>query len=255
MSEAIGEKFVERTKYRHMAGLSEQERGVAPPPVETARRDDAQTLDLPSPHLARPPATDFAGLVERRTSVRRYADAPICQDTLSYLLWCTQGVKAVREKGMATFGTRATFRMVPSAGARHALETYLLANRVDGLNPGLYHYLPLRHQIEEVPTAPDLAAAVSQACLGQRFILAAAVTFIWTAFAPRMCWRYKARGYRYLFLDAGHVCQNLYLAAESVGCGVCAVGAFDDDAMNALLAVDGRDEFVIYLATVGRKPS
>jgi SagB-type dehydrogenase family enzyme len=68
-----------------------------------------------------------------------------------------------------------------------------------------------------------------------------------------MKWRYGERGYRYLYLDAGHVCQNLYLAAESINCGVCAIAAFSDDDMNSLLKIDGVEQYVIYLATVGKK--
>ena len=81
----------------------------------------------------------------------------------------------------------------------------------------------------------------------------AAVVFIWTAVPYRMTWRYGERGFRDLHLDAGHVCQNLYLAAEATGCGTCAIAAFDDDDMNAILGINGSDQFVIYLATVGKK--
>jgi SagB-type dehydrogenase family enzyme len=68
-----------------------------------------------------------------------------------------------------------------------------------------------------------------------------------------MTWRYSQRGYRYLHLDAGHVCQNLYLSAESVGCGVCAIAAFLDEEINPAMGIDGENEFVIYVATVGKK--
>lgn len=67
-----------------------------------------------------------------------------------------------------------------------------------------------------------------------------------------MTWRYSERGYRYLFIDAGHACQNLYLGAEAIECGVCAIAAFDDVIMNQLLGLDGESQFVIYLATVGK---
>lgn len=80
-----------------------------------------------------------------------------------------------------------------------------------------------------------------------------AVTFFWAAVTYRMGWRYGERGYRYLFLDAGHVCQNLYLAAEAVGCGVCAIAAFEDDTLNQLLGLDGVEQFAVYVATAGRK--
>ena len=84
-------------------------------------------------------------------------------------------------------------------------------------------------------------------------VAASAVTFIWVAVVHRMAWRYGQRGYRYLHLDAGHACQNLYLAAESVGCGVCAIAAFDDEDVSRVLGLDGEDQFAIYVATVGKK--
>jgi SagB-type dehydrogenase family enzyme len=67
-----------------------------------------------------------------------------------------------------------------------------------------------------------------------------------------MTWRYGDRGYRYIFLDAGHVCQNLYLCAQSLSCGVCAVAAFSDDDMNRALGLDGVERFTVYLAAMGR---
>ena len=97
------------------------------------------------------------------------------------------------------------------------------------------------------------AHRITSACFDQQFILRSGAVFLWTAVPYRMTWRYGERGYRDLHLDAGHVCQNLYLAAEAVGCGVCAIAAFDDDRMNELLGINGTDQFLIYLATVGKK--
>ena len=144
-----------------------------------------------------------------RHSVRSYAKKPLSVDELSFLLWCTQGVKSEH-------GTHATFRTVPSAGARHAFETYLLVNDVDGLAPGLYRYLALTHRLCQMTTNPTLHIDIARACFDQDFIMRCGVAFLWTAVPYRMTWRYGERGYRDLHLDAGHVCQNLYLAAEAV---------------------------------------
>jgi len=89
--------------------------------------------------------------------------------------------------------------------------------------------------------------------MGQRQVATSAVTFIWAAVPYRTVWRYSERSYRYLYLDAGHVCQNLHLAAESINCGICAIGAYDDDAADQLLGFDPPDMFVIYMATLGRR--
>jgi SagB-type dehydrogenase family enzyme len=175
-----------------------------------------------------------------------YAHEPMTLDELSFLLWCTQGVKQIH-------GSQVTFRTVPSAGARHAFETSLLINDVEGLTPGLYRYLALSHRLQQIDTDPTLPHRITGACFDQQFILRSGVVFLWTAVPYRMTWRYGERGYRDLHLDAGHVCQNLYLAAEAVGCGVCAIAAFDDDAMNELLGIDGENQFLIYLATAGKK--
>ena len=166
-------------------------------------------------------------------------------DQLSYLLWCTQGVKEV-------FQGTATLRNVPSAGARHAFETYLLINNVDGITPGLYRFLILEHSLLSVSLDKDMADKITQACLNQTFIKSSAVTFLWIAVPDRMNWRYGERGYRYLYLDAGHVCQNLYISAESIDCGTCAIAAYTDDELNQILGLDGKEQFVIYLATVGK---
>ena len=124
---------------------------------------------------------------------------------------------------------------------------------MEGLEPGLYRYLALKHQIARLPAPADFNQQLTQACLNQSHVANSAVTFVWVADAQRMTWRYVERGYRYMFLDAGHVCQNLYLLAESIGCGVCALAAYDDDLVNAALHLDGENHFAIYLATLGKR--
>ena len=79
----------------------------------------------------------------------------------------------------------------------------------------------------------------------------AAVVFVWTAVVERAKWKYRERGYRYLYLDAGHIGQNLYLAANSLGLGCCTIGAFYDDEVNRLIEVDGQRETAVYLGAVG----
>ncbi|HUT23617.1 MAG TPA: SagB/ThcOx family dehydrogenase [Sumerlaeia bacterium] len=245
MARGTGLEFMEKTKFKY-AVPSDQQRGVAPPPLQTPFPEGGRRRDLPEPHKGFPSGPEIADLIASRRSVREYGSAPLSLKHLAYLLWATQGLREVVNDHIA-------LRTVPSAGARHALETHLLVNRVEGLEPGLYRYLALEHKLGEVSTEGDLARRAARACLGQTMVLSSAVTFVWVAVRRRMQWRYGERGFRYLYLDAGHVCQNLYLAAESIGCGACAIGAFDDDAMNALLDLDGDEEFVIYLATLGEK--
>jgi SagB-type dehydrogenase family enzyme len=242
MVNGVGKEFIERTKYKYM-GPSDQQKRLPQPPLETPYEEGGELTRLPDPEKDAPA---LKAIIDSRTSIRNYSDSPISLQDLSYLLWCTQGVKEV-------VGTQATLRTIPSAGARHAIETYVLANRVQDLPAGLYRYRSLEHQLQEFTLYEGIADMLQEACLKQRHITGSAVTFIWAATVYRMTWRYGERGYRYLFLDAGHVCQNLYLAAESIGCGVCAIAAFDDDRMNELLHLDGREAFVLYLATCGLK--
>jgi SagB-type dehydrogenase family enzyme len=240
-----GQEFMEKTKYRYI-GKSDQQKGLPQPPLELPPDSRTRIIDLPRPESLDIPPCDLRTVIERRRSIRSYLREPITLEELSFLLWCTQGVQRIH-------GNQTTFRTVPSAGARHAFETYLLVNDVGGLEPGLYRFLALTHRLQQVDMDPAVAHRITSACFDQQFILRGGVVFIWTAVPYRMTWRYGERGYRDLHLDAGHVCQNLYLAAEATGCGTCAIAAFDDDDMNAILGINGSDQFVIYLATVGKK--
>ncbi|MEZ5335673.1 MAG: SagB/ThcOx family dehydrogenase [Methanolobus sp.] len=240
-----GKEFMEKTQYRYL-GMSDQSSGYPAPPLEPGKNETGKTIDLPKPENIKVQDIDLRRAIEKRTSVRSYSQEALSLEELSYLLWCTQGVKEVVRD-------LATFRTVPSAGARHALETYILVNNVTGLEKGLYRFLPIEHQLTEINMNKNIADEVKRGCLDQSFVKTSSATFIWTAVPYRMAWRYGQRAYRYLHLDAGHVCQNLYLSAESIGCGVCAIAAFLDEEINPVIGVDGENEFVIYVATVGKK--
>jgi SagB-type dehydrogenase family enzyme len=240
-----GIDFMKQTRFGNFEA-SGQMIGLPQPPLEVPYTKDGMIIDLPVPESIRVPDLDLRDAIEERESVRQYCDLHLTITELAYLLWCTQGVRE-RHPGIMTL------RNVPSAGARHAIETYLLINRVDGIRPGLYRYLALGHRLVEEDTREGIATDLTAACLNQQFIRNSAVAFFWTADMPRMTWRYGERGYRYIHLDAGHICQNLYLSAESIGCGTCAIGAFHDNEVNSVLGIDGVTQFVVYLATVGKK--
>ena len=241
----IGRDFMEGTKYQNM-GRSSHRLSMAPPPVELPWDRRKAPIRLPSPPEVPLGTLSVREAIERRRSVREYSRTPLSLEELSYLLWCTQGVQRASPGEL-------TMRTVPSAGARHAFETVLCVNNVATLQPGLYRFLALEHALVPENIEAGLADQLVDACLGQDFVKRSAATFIWTAVVYRMTHRYGERGYRYLHLDAGHVCQNLYLAAEAIGCGVCAIAAFDDDAVNRVLGLDGEGRFAIYLGSVGKK--
>ncbi len=240
-----GQEFMEKTKYKNLPP-SAQEQGATQPLLEVPY-DDSSIISLPDANTLSLPPVDFLALVNERRSTRTYSEDSISREELAYLLWCTQGVQKVGRSG------RATLRTVPSAGARHAFETFVLINRVESIPCGLYRYVATRHILVPHIIQDDIAANLTAACLGQGMVQTSAVTFFWWVDMQRMTYRYGERGYRYIHLDAGHVCQNLYLAAESIKCGACAIAAFDDDSLNDVLKLDGENQFSLYVCPVGKK--
>ncbi len=239
------ETFLESTKYKNL-GETDEEKGFPQPPLELASDSKKVVVDLPSPLEIKVASVDLRKVIEDRVSVRKYFKKPLSMNELSWLLWCTQGVKQITKRP-------STNRTVPSAGARHPFETYLVVNRVNGLEPGLYRFLATKHKLIIVDLDETLLDKFSAANWSSEMLSSSAVIFIWIAVSNRMTYKYGNRGFRYLHLDAGHVCQNLYLATEAIECGTCAVGGFYDDAANALLNLDGKEKFIVYMATVGKK--
>ncbi len=224
---------------------TQQSQGVPEPPWQKPVPAGSRTIPLPLPGNWSVPDCGLQEAISRRRSHRRFLPRPLSMDELSFLLWAAQGLRK-------TASAHGNFRTVPSAGCRHALETYVAALRVEGLATALYRFLPHGHSLVEVTRRDRLASLLSDAAFGQRFCGDAAATFIWTTVPARMEWRYGEASYKVIALDAGHACQNLYLACAGIGCGACAVAAYDQERMDELLGVDGDEEFTIYLAAVGK---
>ena len=218
------------------------------PPFELPFDKNAKLIDLVEPDLLPDSQVNFLEMVEVRSTLRQYDDSEkLTNKELSYLLWCTQGIKMVIQT--------KTIRNVPSAGGRNALETFLYIRRVEGLKEGLYRFLPIEHKLLPVVLREDDEQIEEKIC-GQ-FSTAgvaknSAVVFLWTAVYERMACMFGERAYRYIYLDAGHVCQNLYLAGQTQNIKVCALGAFDDEVLNQNLGFDGNEQFVVYGAGVGK---
>lgn len=227
---------------------TEQSRHVPAPPVQKPCSQDALRLILPdgAASLARLCCMSVADAVTQRESVRSYTAEAFTLDELSALLWATQGIRRVLSQDCA-------LRTVPSAGARHAFETYVAASRVKGLPSGLYRYLPLDGQLAQLSVDDQIGRKAAYACLQQRFVATAAATLFWTTIPARMEWRYDLAAHKVIAIDAGHVCQNLYLACTALGAGTCAIAAYDQAACDRLLGVDGDEEFTVYIATVGKR--
>ena len=225
---------------------SDQQKGLAIPPVEKAIPPDAARIDL-VPHeqfaIGQMPVREA---FERRQSRRKFSTQAFTLEEISYLLWATQGVRESLKDGTITR------RTVPSGGSRHPFETYLVIHRVEGMAQGLYRYLPLEHQLVCLRAEDGFASQLADACMRQKFMAEAAVIFCWAAVPYRCEWRYTVASHKVIAIDGGHVCQNLYIAAESIGAGTCAVAAYDQAAVDELLGLDGQDEFVMYLAPAGK---
>jgi len=226
--------------------LTAQMQGAPAPPIVKPPEEGAKRVRLPgADELGKLGQIPLAEAIGNRHSRRNYKDDPLGLDELSWLLWATQGIRRIVGEGTA-------FRTVPSAGCRHSFETYLCVFNVTGLTGGIYRFLPVEHELVEVSHPEALERSLEVATLGQHFSAHSAVTFAWTTIPARMEWRYAEVSHKVIAVDAGHVCQNLYLACEAIGCGTCAIGAYHQEAMDALLGVDGQEEFTVYIAPVGK---
>jgi len=225
-----------------------QGNGQPQPPVQLEHDATKPIHILPRPQNIKVNQVDLRYAIENRRSIRSYSDKPLRLEELAWLLWATQGVRDIQ---IAEKRTRV-LRNVPSGGSLHPFETYLVVNKVEGLKPGLYRYLAMSHELLELKDADDLRETISEYCGFQPWIKNGAVIFLWSIVPYRSVWRYSRGAYK-LIMEAGHICQNLYLAAEAVSCGVCAVGAFDLNRTHELLGIDGEDEILIYIAIVGKR--
>lgn len=232
-------------------------------PYEDLFESDQQ-LRLPQPPLVKAPIAPENGTIPlcrdfhqlslennvldvflNRKSSRVYTQEAMTLDQLSFLLWATQGIKQLRGRAYATL------RTVPSGGARHPFETYLLVRNVAGLEPGAYHYLPMEHVIEFLHPVENLEEALSDSLSGQKWAAKSAVTFYWSMVAYRAEWRYGIYAHRVALIDVGHLGQNLYMACSALGLGTCGIAAFSHENCCQLFTLDGEDEYIVYTAPVG----
>lgn len=223
--------------------VTDQSRKADPPPLQKPYAADRLVAKLPPFDSLEKPRLSVMDAIQGRKSHRKFTDGSLSLEEISLLLYCTQGMRFHNEK--------YSLRTVPSGGARHAFETYLYLERVTGIAPGLYRYLPIEHALLlERAMDADMKKALNAALNDQLY--GAAAYFLWTAIPYRSEWRYSFAAPKLIALDAGHVCENLYLACEAIGCGTCAIGAYSQGRMNAFLGIDGKEEFAMYMAPVGK---
>ncbi|OGP70115.1 MAG: hypothetical protein A2Z73_06630 [Deltaproteobacteria bacterium RBG_13_60_28] len=237
--EAIGRRYLKETRYNRD---SLRDTGTEYPrsPLYKEYPEAPQRLVLSPPSGL--PGQDLWACLEARRSLRQYQERPLSLEEFTALLWATQGVTLASQHFL--------LRAAPSAGALYPVETYLAVHRVIGVEPGIWH-LQVPDFTLELLAAGDFRRPLVTAGLSQNFLGTGAAVFIWTGILNRAMWKYRERAIRYLFLDAGHICQNLMLAATALGLGCCPVGAFFDGEVEQLVQVDGQEEVALYLAAVG----
>jgi SagB-type dehydrogenase family enzyme len=197
-------------------------------------------IGLPEPALE---GLSLEEAIAARRSVRSYSEDSLSMAELSQILFAAQGITARR-------GDYA-LRSAPSAGGTYPIEVYAFANRIEGLVPGIYHYLPGGHAIELVKAGPH-GKSLASVCLGQSMPEEAALSVVLTAVPERTMSRYGDRGIRYVHMEAGHISQNICLECASLGLGAVPIGAFDDTGLNRLIGLDGEQEISLYVNSIGR---
>ena len=200
------------------------------------------------------PGRDFevdvplGAVLSRRLSTRAFTLAPMSLAIVGRLLHTGYGMRGYRRmEGEWTYD-----RPCPSAGGRYPLELYVAAQAVNGLPDGLYHYDALAHELEQIHLGP-VHASIADATLDPELIRDANLVFLISAVFQRTMWKYGQRGYRYVWLEAGHLGQNLYLVATALDLGAVALGGFFDAEVNRVVRLpEGGEEEIIYLVTVGQ---
>lgn len=236
---SIGERFHKETSLTWRGVVGDMFRAKPKKPPQYKVYPDASKIELPKPEYT---GMTVEEAIKKRRSVRNYSTKPISKAQLSQLLFAAQGVTG-RMYGKA-------LRTAPSAGALYPFEIYIIVNNVQDLPRGIYHYSVLDHALELVKSG-DFRSQITSAGLNQQMLGDAGVTFVLSAIFDRVRYKYGERGVRYVYMEAGHISQNIYLQAVSLGLGSVCAGAFSDEKVNKLIDVDGWKEAVIYLHPVG----
>lgn len=185
----------------------------------------------------------FSEIIISRRTRRKYTDKALTLEQLSYLVYTSDGI--------TDKSTNRYLRAAPSGGNKQTIVTYLIIQNIQGLKKGVYRYIPLENAIIFEKNIDNMEEITSNAARDQKWIKKAGVIFVWTTIPYRGEWRYTDKSHKLILLDAGHICQNLYLASEAIGLGTCAIAAYHQKPIDNLIGVDGKNEFVIYLAPVG----
>lgn len=190
-------------------------------------------ISLPQPKYSSAVSVEEAIL--KRRSVREYAEGNLTPEEISQILWSAQGITD-EAKG---------FRAAPSAGALYPLEIYLVTR------DGIFHYKPDAHALTQTYRG-DIRKSLAQAAVGQEWVEEAPATLVITAIFERTTWKYGERGIKYVYMEAGHAAQNVYLQSVSLGLGSVVIGAFYDEEVQKLLNLSSEYK-PVYMMSIGRR--
>jgi len=204
-------------------------------PIEIYMTSDAE-IKLPEPSLKGEMSVEE--VLSKRRSIRDFLDKPIPLDYLSQILWAAQGITS-------EWGGRTA----PSAGGLYPLEIYIQVRKVEGLKEGVYHYNPKNHSLSLIKHG-NFSDQLSQAGLNQEWIRDGSLNIIITADFSRTTRKYGERGIRYVYLEAGHCAQNIYLQITSLKLGCVTVGAFSNEEVKDVLSLP-KNHDPIYIIPVG----
>ena len=238
--------FMHCPSFKDRMAESDQSKGIKAPPF--GKPITGEVVSLP-PFDGAVAADSYVNLLDIRRSKRKFAEKPITGPQLAFLLWSTQGIQEYRSEV-------ATLRPCPSGGARHPFELYVSVKNVEGLEPGLYHYLPTENVGKKRCTIERIKGNISEETIadmlsGQKWASKASAVLFFSCIPYKAEWRYVDLAHRVMLIDLGHAGQNTMLSAASLGLGSCCIAAYNQKLCDETLGFDGMDEYTVYAIALG----
>lgn len=231
-------------------------KGIPQPPPQKPVGNSSRTIALERIEIGNAPSKSFYQCTFERCSRRIYSKQPLTLYELSFVLWCTQGIKKVIpgfRKYIPDGSGRNYLMLVPNVTS--SFETYIAAINIQGLDPGLYRYLPLTHQLEQIRKDDGIADKMADICRNamqnQDYVKNAGVVMLWTCVPYRAKWRNKEKYAPGMLISIGHVSQNFYLATEAIGCGCVSISGFMQSKADGYLGINGEDELTLLCSAMG----
>ena len=239
-------KFMHCPSFKEKMVESDQTKGVKAPPFG---KPIVGELTVLPPFDGVVNVDSYTKLLDIRRSQRKYTDKPMSKAELAFMLWSVNGIQELR-------GDVATLRPSPSGGARHPFETYIAVKNVEGLEPGLYHYVPTENIGEKKCTIQRVGDKISEDRISamladQTWAAKAPIVLFYSCIPYKAEWRYVDMAHRVALIDLGHAGQNAMLSAAALGLGSCCMAAYNQKLCDETLGFDGLDEYTVYAIAVG----